>query len=142
MKELIEYIAKTLADDPSQVRVDEIEGSSSMVLELRVAPEDMGRIIGSKGRVANAMRTLLRVLGGKEGKRVTLEIVESPTAEAADGEVAPVDEAEPSEAEVAEAEPPEAEVVEEAPMADWEMPSDEELLATPLEEEIYETTGE
>ena len=137
MKELIEYIAKTLADDPSQVRVDEIEGSSSMVLELRVAPEDMGRIIGSKGRVANAMRTLLRVLGGKEGKRVTLEIVESPTAEAADGEVAPVDEAEPSEAEVAE-----AEVVEEVPIADWEMPSDEELLSAPLEEEIYETTGE
>ena len=132
MKELIEYIAKTLADDPSQVRVDEIEGSSSVVLELRVAPEDMGRIIGSKGRVANAMRTLLMVLGGKEGKRVTLEIVESPTAEAADGEVAPAE----------EAEPPEAEVVEEAPIADWEMPSDEELLAAPLEEEIYETAGE
>ena len=132
MKELIEYIAKTLADDPSQVRVDEIEGSSSVVLELRVAPEDMGRIIGSKGRVANAMRTLLMVLGGKEGKRVTLEIVESPTAEAADGEVAPVD----------EAAPPEAEVVEEVPIADWEMPSDEELLAAPLEEEIYETAGE
>ena len=132
MKELIEYIARTLADDPSQVRVDEIEGSSSVVLELRVAPGDMGRIIGSKGRVANAMRTLLMVLGGKEGKRVTLEIVESPTAEAADGEVAPAD----------GTEPPEAEVVEEAPIADWGMPSDEELLAAPLEEEIYETTGE
>ena len=132
MKELIEYIAKTLADDPSQVRVDEIEGSSSVVLELRVAPGDMGRIIGSKGRVANAMRTLLMVLGGKEGKRVTLEIVESPTAEAADGEVAPVDEAAPTE----------AEVVEEVSIADWEMPSYEELLAAPLEEEIYETTGE
>ena len=127
MKELIEYIAKTLADDPSQVRVDEIEGSSSVVLELRVAPEDMGRIIGSKGRVANAMRTLLMVLGGKEGKRVTLEIVESSTAEAAAGEVAPAD----------EAAPPEAEVVEETPIADWEMSSDEELLAAPLEEEIY-----
>lgn len=83
MKELIEYIAKTLADEPSQVRVDEIEGTSSVVLELRVAPEDMGRIIGSKGRVANAMRTLLRVLGGKQGKRVTLEIVESSEAEEA-----------------------------------------------------------
>ena len=132
MKELIEYIAKSLVDDPSQVQVDEIEGTTSVVLELHVAPEDMGRIIGSKGRVANAMRTLLRVLGGKEGKRVTLEIVESPTAEAADGEVAPVDEAAPTE----------AEVVEEVPIADWEMPSDEELLAAPLEEEIYETTGE
>ena len=75
MKELIEYIAKTLADDPSQVHVDEIEGSSSVVLELRVAPEDMGRIIGSKGRVANAMRTLVRVVAAKQGKRVTLEII-------------------------------------------------------------------
>jgi len=75
MKELIEYIAKTLADDPSQVRVDEIEGSSSVVLELRVAPEDMGRVIGKGGRVANAMRTLLRVTAAKQGKRATLEIV-------------------------------------------------------------------
>ena len=138
MKELIEYIAKTLVDVPSQVRVDEIEGTSSMVLELSVAPEDMGRIIGRKGRVANAMRTLLRVLGGKEGKRVTLEIVESPTAEVAAGEVAPVEE----EAPVDEAAPTEAEVVEEVPIAGWEVPSEEELIEAPLEEEIEETTGE
>jgi len=76
MKELIEYIAKSLVDDPSQVRVDEIEGTTSVVLELRVAPEDMGRIIGKKGRVADAMRTLVRVVAAKRGKRVTLEIVE------------------------------------------------------------------
>jgi predicted RNA-binding protein YlqC (UPF0109 family) len=76
MKELIEYIAKSLVDDPSQVRVDEIEGTTSVVLELRVAPEDMGRIIGKKGRVADAMRTLVRVVAAKQGKRVTLEIVE------------------------------------------------------------------
>jgi predicted RNA-binding protein YlqC (UPF0109 family) len=76
MKELIDYIAKSLVDDPSQVRVDEIEGSTSVVLELHVAPEDMGRIIGKKGRVANAMRTLLRVAAAKQGKRATLEIVE------------------------------------------------------------------
>jgi predicted RNA-binding protein YlqC (UPF0109 family) len=143
MKELIEYIVKTLADVPSQVRVDEVEGTSSVVLELRVAPEDMGRIIGRKGRVANAMRTLLRVLGGKQGKRVTLEIVESPTAEAAaEGvvaeEVAPVEEEAPME----EAAPIEAEVAEEVSIADWEVPSEEELIAAPLEEEIYETTGE
>ncbi|MGA9348735.1 MAG: KH domain-containing protein [Anaerolineae bacterium] len=75
MKELIEYIAKSLVDDPSQVRVDEIEGTNSVVLELHVAPEDMGRIIGRKGRVANAMRTLVRVVAAKQGKRVTLEIV-------------------------------------------------------------------
>ena len=131
MKELIEYIAKSLVDDPSQVRVDEIEGTTSVVLELHVAPEDMGRIIGRKGRVANAMRTLVMVLGGKEGKRVTMEIVESP-AEAAAGEVAPVDE-------VARTED---EVVEEVPTVDWEMPSEEELIPAPLEEEIEETTGE
>ena len=89
MKELIEYIAKSLVDDPSQVRVDEIEGTSSVVLELHVAPEDMGRIIGRKGQVANAMRTLLRVLAAKQGKRVTLEIVEeeTPIEEAASAEV-------------------------------------------------------
>lgn len=75
MRELVEYIAKSLVDDPSQVRVDEIEGSTSVVLELHVAPEDMGRIIGKKGQVANAMRTLARVVAAKQGKRVTLEIV-------------------------------------------------------------------
>jgi predicted RNA-binding protein YlqC (UPF0109 family) len=75
MKELIEYIAKSLVDDPSQVEVTEIEGKTSVILELRVAPEDMGRVIGKNGRVANAMRTLLRVIAAKQGKRVTLEIV-------------------------------------------------------------------
>lgn len=75
MKELIEYIAKALADDPTQVHVSEIEGESSLILELRVGPEDMGRIIGKGGRTANAMRTLVRVLAAKQGKRVTLEIV-------------------------------------------------------------------
>jgi predicted RNA-binding protein YlqC (UPF0109 family) len=75
MKELVEYIAKSLVDDPSQVSVTEIEGATSVILELRVAPEDMGRVIGKNGRVANAMRTLLRVVAAKQGKRVTLEIV-------------------------------------------------------------------
>lgn len=75
MKELIEYIAKSLVDDPSQVSVTEIQGSTSIILELRVAPEDMGRVIGRNGRVANAMRTLLKVIAAKQGKRVTLEIV-------------------------------------------------------------------
>ena len=93
MKALIEYIAKSLVDDPSQVRVDEIEGTNSVVLELQVAPEDMGRVIGKKGQVANAMRTLLRVLAGKGGKHVTLEIVEEET---------PIEEAVPAEVEVAE----------------------------------------
>lgn len=76
MKELIEYIAKSLVDDPNAVSVTEIEGSSAVILELRVAPEDMGRVIGRGGKVANAMRTLLRVIAAKQGKRASLEIVE------------------------------------------------------------------
>jgi predicted RNA-binding protein YlqC (UPF0109 family) len=75
MKELVEFIARSLVDDPSQVRVSEIEGETSVILELRVGPEDMGRVIGKGGRTANAMRTLLRVLAAKQGKRVNLEIV-------------------------------------------------------------------
>jgi len=75
MKEMIERIAKFLVDDPSQVNVTELQGSSSVVLELSVAPEEMGRVIGRGGRVVNAMRTLLRAVGGRQGKRVTLEIV-------------------------------------------------------------------
>jgi predicted RNA-binding protein YlqC (UPF0109 family) len=75
MRELVEYIAKSLVDDPSQVYVSEIEGENSVILELRVGPEDMGRIIGRGGRTVNAMRTLIRVLAAKQGKRVTLEVV-------------------------------------------------------------------
>ncbi|MDY6875152.1 MAG: KH domain-containing protein [Chloroflexota bacterium] len=75
MKELVEFIAKSLVDDPSQVHISEIVGETSVILELRVGPEDMGRVIGKGGRTANAMRTLVRVLAAKQGKRVTLEIV-------------------------------------------------------------------
>ena len=75
MKELVEYIARSLVDDPSQVQVSEVEGANTVIYELRVAPEDMGRVIGKSGRVANAMRTLLRVVAARQGKRVTLEIV-------------------------------------------------------------------
>ncbi|HML20784.1 MAG TPA: KH domain-containing protein [Aggregatilinea sp.] len=76
MKELVEYIAKSLVDDPSQVHVTTVDDSaSSTVLELQVAPEDMGRVIGKSGRVANAMRILVRVMATKQGKRVTLDIV-------------------------------------------------------------------
>ena len=75
MKEFIEYIVRSLVDDPSQVRVSEIEGSNTVIFELRVAPEDMGRVIGKGGRVANAMRTLLRVVAARQGRRATLEIV-------------------------------------------------------------------
>ena len=75
MKEIIEYIAKSLVDDPSQVTVSETEGANLVIIELHVASEDMGRVIGRAGRVANSMRTLVRVIAAKEGKRVTLEIV-------------------------------------------------------------------
>ncbi len=74
MKELVEYMAKALVTDPSQVRVEETEKGDTIVLHLYVAPEDMGRVIGRGGRVANAMRTLLRVAGTRQGKRVVLEI--------------------------------------------------------------------
>jgi len=75
MKELVEFIAKSLVDDPTQVQVSEIGGVNSVIIELHVAPTDMGRIIGRGGRVANAMRTLLRTSAAKDGKRVNLEIV-------------------------------------------------------------------
>ena len=75
MQGLVEFIAKSLVDDPSQVHVSEIEGETSVILELRVGPEDMGRVIGKNGRTANAMRALVRVLAAKQGKRVNLEIV-------------------------------------------------------------------
>jgi predicted RNA-binding protein YlqC (UPF0109 family) len=74
MKELIEYIAEALVDDPSQVYVEEIVGSRQIVYNLQVAPGDMGRVIGKGGRVANAMRTLLRVAAVRKGKRAVLEI--------------------------------------------------------------------
>jgi predicted RNA-binding protein YlqC (UPF0109 family) len=72
MKELLEYIAKWLVEDPSQVNVTELQSSSSVVFELSVAPEDMGRVIGRGGRAVNAIQTLLRAVGGRQGKRVTL----------------------------------------------------------------------
>ncbi|MEP0764052.1 MAG: KH domain-containing protein [Chloroflexota bacterium] len=75
MKELVEYIAKSLVEDPSQVQVIETTQGGTTILELQVAPDDMGRIIGKNGRVANAMRVLVRVLASQRGKRVTLDIV-------------------------------------------------------------------
>lgn len=76
MKELIQYIATSLVDDPTQVKVIQERSGSTTVLKLQVAKEDMGRIIGKSGRVANAIRILLRVAAAQEGKRATLDIVE------------------------------------------------------------------
>ena len=74
MKELIEYIARSLVDDPTQVRVMQKRQGSMVNLKLYVAKEDMGRVIGKGGRVANAMRILLRVAAGQEGKRAVLDV--------------------------------------------------------------------
>lgn len=76
MKELVEYIATSLVDNPERVRVEEIQGSSAVVIELRVAESDMGRVIGKRGRVVNAIRTLMEVVATRDGKRVTLEVVD------------------------------------------------------------------
>jgi predicted RNA-binding protein YlqC (UPF0109 family) len=75
MKELVEYMAKLLVDNPDRVEVTEVTATRSVIFELRVAREDMGRVIGKQGRVANAMRTLLKVAASKQGKRAILEIV-------------------------------------------------------------------
>ena len=74
MKGLIEYVAKSLVDDPTEVRVTERTSPGEVQLELEVAPEDMGRVIGRAGRVASAMRMLLRVAAVKNGVRATLDI--------------------------------------------------------------------
>lgn len=76
IKELIEYMAKSLVDHPDQVRVEEIAGARSMIYELHVAASDMGRVIGKDGRVANAMRSLVRVAATRDGRRAILEIVD------------------------------------------------------------------
>jgi len=74
MRELIEYIAKMLVEDPMQVQVSEQTRQGTVHLELRVGDEDMGRVIGRSGRVANAMRTVLRVAAARRGIRATLDI--------------------------------------------------------------------
>jgi uncharacterized protein len=75
MKELVEFIAKSLVDDPTEVHVEETVQRGSSRLELSVAEEDMGRVIGRGGRVANAMRTLIRVAAAQKGSRATLDII-------------------------------------------------------------------
>lgn len=76
MQDLIEFIARSLVDDPTQVYVSQGRRGSSVEVRLRVAKEDMGRVIGKGGRVANAMRTLLRVAAARDGKRASLNIEE------------------------------------------------------------------
>jgi len=74
--ELVEYLARRLVEHADQVSVDEVEDDGTLVIRLRVAPEDLGRVIGRGGRIARALRTLVRAGGAHGDRRVTLEIVE------------------------------------------------------------------
>jgi predicted RNA-binding protein YlqC (UPF0109 family) len=76
MKELITYIAKALVDKPEDVEVSEVEGEQTSVIELKVAKEDLGKVIGKQGRTARAMRTILSAASTKVRKRSVLEIIE------------------------------------------------------------------
>ncbi len=76
MKQLLEYIAKSLVDSPDAVSVQEISGEKTTVYELRVGSEDLGKIIGKHGRTARSIRTLLNAAATKQGKRAVLEIIE------------------------------------------------------------------
>lgn len=73
---LLEYIATSLVDDPKEVFVDEYKQGRTVHLELQVAPEDIGRVIGKRGRVANAMRSLLKVVAARNGQQVTMDVVD------------------------------------------------------------------
>jgi predicted RNA-binding protein YlqC (UPF0109 family) len=76
MKEFMEYVIKQLVDKPADVRVDEIVGEHTVIFELHVNSEDMGKVIGKHGQTANSLRTILAVAAAKENKRCVLEIVE------------------------------------------------------------------
>ena len=76
MKDLIKYIAQALVDNPEVVEVSEVEGNQTSVLELKVAQEDLGKVIGKQGRTAQAMRTILSAASAKLKKRSVLEIIE------------------------------------------------------------------
>ena len=76
MRELLDYLARRLVDEPDAVRVEEVEEDDALVLRLRVAPDDVGKVIGRQGRIARALRTLVRAGGAHEGRRIVLEIVD------------------------------------------------------------------
>ena len=75
-KELVGYVARSLVDEPDSVEVNMIEGEKSTILELRVAPADMGKVIGKHGRIAKAIRTILSAASTRTGKRIVLEILD------------------------------------------------------------------
>ncbi len=75
-KELVEFVVKSLVDAPDEVSVNVIEGEKSTILELKVAQEDVGKVIGKQGRIAKALRTILSASATRDGKRATLEILD------------------------------------------------------------------
>jgi predicted RNA-binding protein YlqC (UPF0109 family) len=75
-KDLVEYIVKSLVDDPGQVQLNVVEGEKSTILELRVAAEDIGKVIGKHGRIAKAIRTVLQAATARSGKHTVLEILD------------------------------------------------------------------
>lgn len=76
MKELLEYLARALVDNPDAVSVDVVEGEKSMILQLRVDPDDVGKVIGKQGRIAKSIRTLVKASAVKEGKKAIVEIID------------------------------------------------------------------
>jgi len=76
MGELVRVIAQSLVDNPEQVEVKEVEGSQSVIIELKVAADDMGKVIGKQGRIAKALRTVVKAAATKENKRVVVEIIQ------------------------------------------------------------------
>jgi len=76
MRELVEFLARALVEDPESVRVEEIDEGGKVLLEVRVAPDDLGRVIGRSGRVANALRSVAKAAATHEDRRVMVEIVE------------------------------------------------------------------
>ena len=76
MKDLVEIIAKSLVDNPNEVHVNEVQGEQDLILELRVAPEDMGKVIGKQGRVAKAIRTVVKAVALNENQKVVVEIID------------------------------------------------------------------
>lgn len=75
MKDLLEFLAKSLVDSPDDVQINQIDAEQSMILELRVASTDIGKVIGKQGRIAQALRTLMKAASVKAGKRVMVEII-------------------------------------------------------------------
>jgi predicted RNA-binding protein YlqC (UPF0109 family) len=76
MKEVLEYIARALVDDPDAVEVTAVEGERSLILQLKVAQDDMGKVIGKRGRIARAIRSVIRAAGSRQGISTLVEIVE------------------------------------------------------------------